>query len=354
MTPIRTNKGGYVAVSAISRRDVWAVGSRASIFGEEVAFAEHWDGKAWTESPIEIPELEGSVVWLSDMVAISEQDVWAVGYSSKHSNGGSILQTLSVHWDGETWHMILTPNVSPSENRLMGISVVTPNDIWAVGYYRDAQKANKTLVLHWDGRNWTITPSPNTARHSHLEAVAATGPDSAWAVGYTTNGEVASNRGFVVHWDGASWQTVPTPNTCVLYDVTALGSSSMWAVGGCGSAEIVRWDGKWNKYNIQGLLWSGFSNLDSVVSVSDNDAWVVGRTSKGDSSFKPIVAHWDGQEWRSIQSPKVMEHQALYDLSHSPDGGIWAVGEAAHEPALLNYGLTMNFQPRGCTTPNEP
>ncbi|HEX4654024.1 MAG TPA: hypothetical protein VH227_07225 [Candidatus Udaeobacter sp.] len=55
-----------------------------------------------------------------------------------------------------------------------------------------------TLVLHWDGTNWSTVPSPNPATYSGLYAVAARAPADVWAVGYYYSGN--SQRTLIEHW----------------------------------------------------------------------------------------------------------------------------------------------------------
>lgn len=43
--------------------------------------------------------------------------------------------------------------------------MVSANDVWAFGDYYAADGSGQifTLVLHWDGINWKIVPSPSSA-----------------------------------------------------------------------------------------------------------------------------------------------------------------------------------------------
>jgi hypothetical protein len=60
-----------------------------------------------------------------------------------------------------------SPNVGPhsqyQSNQLYGITAVSSTDIWAFGSFfpPDGSGQQFTLLLHWDGANWTIQPSPN-------------------------------------------------------------------------------------------------------------------------------------------------------------------------------------------------
>ncbi len=71
-------------------------------------------------------------------------DIWAVGFS-----GSSTLpQTLVEHWNGSQWSIVPSPNVGTNLNSLNGVTVVSANNVWAVGVYFNAANLQKTLIEH--------------------------------------------------------------------------------------------------------------------------------------------------------------------------------------------------------------
>ena len=64
-----------------------------------------------------------------------------------------------------TWKIVSSPNVGTGTygNQFNAVTVVSANDVWAVGYSSGALTQNPidTLVLHWDGVSWSQVPSPN-------------------------------------------------------------------------------------------------------------------------------------------------------------------------------------------------
>jgi len=107
------------------------------------------------------------------------------------------------------WQIVQSPNPRTS-NRLNSVSAISPNDVWAVGYYFDfAQTPNHTLTMHWDGTAWTQVPSPNPVAGSYLEDVVALAPNNVWAAGHAT---ISTARTLIEHWDGMQWSVVPSPN----------------------------------------------------------------------------------------------------------------------------------------------
>lgn len=120
------------AVTALSRTDAWAVGA-AGDWPPGFLIA-HWDGRAWTrvEGPHSL--LDGDI--LNGIVAVSRTNVFAVGSQVTYDAGS---QTLAEHWDGSAWAMSPTPNVLSGiedHNRLAAVARVH-GKIWAVGSSRD-------------------------------------------------------------------------------------------------------------------------------------------------------------------------------------------------------------------------
>jgi hypothetical protein len=132
------------------------------------------------------------------VLALAPNNVWAVGYSTASTkpppNQYEVpTKTLIVHYDGTGWSVVPSPNVGPNtqyqSNRLLGLTAVSPTDIWAFGSYFAASGSNNqmTLVMHWDGTSWTLAASPNPQANSILNDIlwggVVTAPGSVWIVG---------------------------------------------------------------------------------------------------------------------------------------------------------------------------
>src|SRR5215472_16536114 len=98
---------------------------------------------------------------------------------------------------------------------LNGVAALSPADAWAVGYSKTSNGA-KTLVLHWNGATWARVASPNPATgYRELSAVTVLSPADAWAVGHY-NPIGGGNRTLALHWNGESWAQVPSPSPDVI------------------------------------------------------------------------------------------------------------------------------------------
>lgn len=210
--------GVLEGVAIAAHDDVWAVGElgrfgwRAGSGAPSRAFAEHWDGSAWTQ--VAVPGMER----LSG-VAASGRDVWAVG-----STGG---EAFVLRWSGSHW----TPAVRRTHAELFGVVAVSANDVWAVG----DETGRRFLELHWDGKRWSSYSQrpPKGWYDPELLAVAAVGHDAVWAVGDSpgADGSLYANT-IVLRWNGSRWRSV-SPLATYLW-VDGLGvrpPGTLWLAG---------------------------------------------------------------------------------------------------------------------------
>ena len=98
--------------------------------------AEHWDGASWSVVSDAAPGT-GSFPedQLTNVVALSSRNVWAVGFAS---GSNDVLRTLVEHWNGSIWTVVPMPNVGSRDNRLEGAARVPGHPRWssAVGVRR--------------------------------------------------------------------------------------------------------------------------------------------------------------------------------------------------------------------------
>lgn len=208
------------SVSIASANDAWAVGYYSPGPNQTRSLILH--GGAWSISPN--PDAS-TTSRLDGVVAISANDVWAVGRDND--------RTLTMHWDGSAWSIVPSPNVGTTRNILRGVTAASSNDVWAVGYY-GPPGTGQTLALHWDGSAWSIIPTPHMGDSSFLIGVDADAQNGVWAVGaYLTGG---TSKTLAMRWDGSAWNIVSSPNSGTegssLSAVDASAPNDIWAVGG--------------------------------------------------------------------------------------------------------------------------
>jgi len=227
-------------MTATSGTDIWAVGSLLTSEQLLAALFEHWDGTAWTAT---VGPFHG---FFRGVSADAPNDIWAVGYS------GLNFVTFSEHYDGASWTLVRTPDVGSGPNVLNGVVALAPDNVWAVGYSTASQKPppgqydvpTKTLIEHYDGTSWSVVPSPNVGPNSQYQSnrllgVTAVSPTDIWAFGsYFAASGSENQMTLLLHWDGTSWSLAASPSPDpgdflddILYSGVVTAPGNVWIVG---------------------------------------------------------------------------------------------------------------------------
>jgi hypothetical protein len=285
-----TGKAGYndlSGVAAVSPADAWAVGAYESGPGVSdtsgSALIEHWNGKRWRRVSIPVPAQDDAPA-LAGVAAVSRSDIWAVGTSPTgplilHWNGTKwAKQSLSgtpeaeltavsatsatnawaagidiagdhsvtAHWNGKKWSWVTTPNQGQF-NPLYGVTATSGTTAWAVG--ENAQKNVK--IVRWNGTKWSLSANPRiTGTLINFYGITAIPHGGLWAVGQRAATSSFVDKTLIARWTGKRWITVASPNygsaDNTLHGVYAPSASSAWAVGGFSALfpVIERWNGK--------------------------------------------------------------------------------------------------------------
>jgi hypothetical protein len=220
------------AVEMVSATDVWAVGSATNPAGSRTRpLIEHWDGSQW--NVVHGPDPGTTSSSLVSVSAVSPRDVWAVGGQTVRIFED---RTLLEHWDGASWTIVPAPNPSPRSNELNDVVAISADDVWAAGSMTIQSGDEARLIEHWNGSSWQLAFSPRLEA-SVLEGVASLSPTELWAVG-TLGEEALTERS-----NGSRWLKVVSPSkglSTTLHEVGAIASNDVWAVGsGLGEAGLV-------------------------------------------------------------------------------------------------------------------
>lgn len=296
---------------------------------------------------------------LLGVAAVSENNVWAVGWSQDPQGPPYVQRTLIEHFNGSTWNIVQSPNPSKDiQSVLYSVSAKSANDVWAVGSSNNGSAPTRTLIQHWDGTQWTIVPGPSPdSQLNELRGVTALSADNAWAVGYRggTQNETPLET-LILHWDGTRWRQVPSPNVPVganqLSGITAISANDIWAVGSAGGAPLtMHWDG--NAWSVVPTGVSGGLITERFTAVSGSagdDVWVVGQ-GKGfftNQTFATI-RHWDGTRWTqkvcyaasSSNPPEGYEGGGpdayFTGIAAAASSDVWAVGVRGSGPMILHW-----------------
>jgi hypothetical protein len=360
-TPAIDAVGNRLAsIAAVGPKDVWAVG--ATFVGRVYSktLVEHWDGSAWRV--VRSPSPSRQANFLHGVAASGSDDGWAVGLEQDPVS--KLDRVLIEHWDGSAWSVAPTPDTSGNA-ALYAVTVVGPNDVWAVGSSEDADSQPKALLEHWDGSAWTITAAPEVPGSSaeYLFGLAAISPTDIWAVG-----QYVGSLGFqdlTEHWNGTAWSVAHLPSTSssgrALFAVAAASAIDVWAVGNDDRlfalhAQAQHWDGaQWTES--PGAPGEPTDDrLLSISAVSSRNIWAVGthtRFSKHGGSSIPqyLIEHWGGTGWTNIPlpAPALGTMIGFYGTATLPSGRAWAAGfrnrEALVEQLCPDLVLGSGFSP---------
>lgn len=226
----RNGNAALIGVTALSATDVWAVG----LGNGGDTLTEHWDGVRWVAIPSPSPapppgnRIPGNHHdnGLFDVSGAAPSNVWAVG-----RNGSFPERPLMEHWNGSQWRRVTLPAFM-SRGGLSAVEAVSASDVWAVG---GTSRPSSFAIDHWNGTTWSSTALAPGARHVNggPSRIAMLGPRDGWAVGSTVPGP-RGTRPIILHWDGTQWRLTPSPvtgTTQAQLGAVASTGRSVWAVG---------------------------------------------------------------------------------------------------------------------------
>ena len=327
------------AVTSISARNAWAVGSIGNPHEFMAPLIEHWNGTKWKVAAS--PDLPRAYAALNAVSAISANDIWAVGEKEIGQGSGAITE----HWDGSSWAIIPTP--TPAGHILRGVAGSAANDVWSVGISTGTQVP--PVIEHWNGNTWSIVKSPNPpSSSSTLNAISVISANDVWAVGSSLypNGV---QQTLTEHWNGTSWNIIASPNPSglpisYLAGVSASSSNDVWSVGDALHSDgsnlqtlIEHWNGSsWSIVSSTPPVAAHYSLLSGVVAIAANDAWAVGTYDKSSGPFLTLTEHWDGSSWSVISSPTP---PSIYDtflngVTATSASTVWTVGNYTTDSQL--------------------
>jgi hypothetical protein len=300
-------------VAALTPTNVWAVGFSFDCSSDLKPMILHFNGTQWSVAPSPAL-LTNSNSALNGIAAIAANNIYAVGYQP--AVNGAML-ALVEHFDGHAWSVVATPNVSTTGNVLFSVTANSANDIWAVGSSSDeATTSEQTLVLHFDGTQWTVVASPNPLPAAFLNqnillSVKAISAKDVTAVGFLSDANSLRELTLVEHWDGTQWSVIPSPNPSDAANT--------------------------------------LNTLTSVSGFNSKDLYAVGFFENSTTGGNPetLVEHFDGTQWSIIASPTVGMAQELNGVfARRNSRQIWVVGASSKLPfdaedRLLQLPLTL-------------
>jgi hypothetical protein len=153
---------------------------------------------------------------------------------------------------------------------------------------------------------WSATAGQNPgAVYNVLYAITAVSNTNVWAVGSTSVVPSGDTETLIEHFNGSQWNLVPSPNAASFADslqkLAVINANDIWAVGSWQSSSssgtlAEHWNG--TQWSIVPTPNTG-GQLTGVSAAASNNVWAVGSISNSQS----VVEHWDGSAWSTVTIP---------------------------------------------------
>jgi hypothetical protein len=196
-------------VSCTSATACTAVGYAATATGS-VTLVETLSGSTWSiaTSPNKAATLYDSLNGISCASSVSCETV------GNYLTATDALQTLVESWNGSIWSVVVSPDTTTAKsNTLNGVSCATATSCMAIGAaYAAGGSAYQTLAESWNGTSWSIVSTQDVTSSSDnvLEAVSCPSAAGCAASGYSTTAS-AIQQGLIETWNGVTWSTATNP-----------------------------------------------------------------------------------------------------------------------------------------------
>ncbi len=247
------------------------------------------------------------------------------------------------------WHLAPWPTTK-GESRLLGVSAVSPEEIWTVGSTVDPGTGRTSaLVGRWTPGLEVLRAAPaDPAADVVLAAVAGAG-DVVWAVGRVSDG-VGGTRTRIERYRRSApagpGEVVGSPavdRECALLGVAMVSDTEGWAVGGSGPGGgqdftrtlIAHWDGEVWSRTPSPDPGTTTNQLTAVAARTADDVWAVGhsRSKETGGLSEGLVLHWDGRAWSQIPVPSsAMGGVELLDVAIAGPDSVWVAGTSGSSP----------------------
>jgi hypothetical protein len=295
-----------------------AVGHAKNGSGIDQTLIETFNGSSWSIVPS--PNTSSSLFNdLAEVSCTSATFCIAVGSANSPTH---FLQTLVETFDGSNWSIVSSPNTSPTEPQyLNGLTCQSATFCVAVGAYEIQPGLTQTLVLTYDGTNWTIAPSPNSSptEINILGTVSCTSATNCVAVGTFFGGAASST--LIETFDGTNWVITPSPNAPAskgntLYGVSCVSPSACEAVGNYADSDftlhtlVEKYDGtSWVITASPNTSQTQDNTLLSVWCTSSTSCVAAGNTGKPSPVQQTLLEGLSDTTWSIIPSPNTSPSQ---------------------------------------------
>jgi hypothetical protein len=315
--PSGGTSGTLLGVSCVSPADCMTVGSyRSAPSKVDQPVAGHWDGTAWSVTPVPLPA-GGISGKLDGISCTSAADCTAVG--SYVSDGGPAAGLpLAEHWDGSAWSARPVPVPSGASGILTAVSCSATAACTAAGSDTPVPATAIALAERWNGTTWTQQPVP--AGDELFTGVSCAAARGCTAVGVSDGGTVAAQ------WNGTSWANSdpvipPGADFTTLTAVFCVSPANCTAVGDDSLAALLvplaeHWNGSaWSAEPAAVPAGTATSVLTSVSCPSARTCTAAGSYTKDTPGTRPLAEFFNGTAWTQQPTAAPATHKMLDAIS---------------------------------------
>lgn len=345
-------KGSRVFVSSVSApgaSDVWALGGTITSYDKSFPVLDHWNGRTWKQ--VTVPGA-GYPFYPYQVAASSAGDVWVFGLAR------GVADPRWAHWNGRSWTTGALPVIKVAGNSAPAVTITAaasagPGDVWVAGTVTDWNSKfglpAQAFLARDDGRGWRMYRIPESM--PDIVGISALSQTDVWAAatggpGTSGVGQSTSDGSVLLHWTGASWQSIPVPRNVNVSAVAGMSAHGAWVTGslpgkGPDGLKLVAGAAFWN-----GARWTttadpaadaGFpqtgyiDGLTSAVSDGHGGLWAAAEPYPPVLSSLPGQAslwHYANGHWTGVQLSQLGDIN-LFQLARAPGTtSIWAAGTA--------------------------
>jgi hypothetical protein len=342
-------------ISCASSKVCITVGETSNASGTDVPLAESWNGSTWKITLM--PNPAGSAdTNLNAVSCTSSTSCIAVGLYVNGSNGSGVGLTLAEAWNGKVWRIQTAPKVAASTNsELDAVSCASASACTAVGDTHNGNGDEVTLAELWNGKKWKVeaSPHPAGATSSVLSGVSCPSSTKCLAVGNSFSLSTESVATLAEAWNGRSWTIKPTPiskgsGDSVLTAVSCTSSTACAAVGHSNEVALAeRYNG--NAWTIQSIPNPSQVNPDVTLSgvscSSPKSCEAVGDYFISTSVSVILSEKWNGTTWavQSTPNPSLAVASDLDSVSCTSATSCSAAGWS-HNPSFISTTLAEAFR----------
>jgi hypothetical protein len=275
-----------------SGSNVWAVGTDPS---DTFALLARYDGKTWQPTTLQASQL--FAVWGS-----SSSDVYAGGFDNQS-------QAFMAHFDGTAWLRMALPaalNSCPVQCMIRGLWGTSSSNIYAA--IQGQVPPGGPRILHYDGVSWSGVITGVAA----VDTLIFNGFVRVWGSS-ASDVFVVGSRGWVLHFDGASWTAQQIADGYPLGSLWGSGPNNVFAASRANT--IYHYDGSaWSSSPV--LTASASTNFWSMTGTSATHV-LVGDANSGN------ILQWNGTTWAWADS---LPDDGVIGLWARTPTDIWAGG----------------------------